>query len=363
MRRHLRLTGAPDLGQGLRPKSPELQSGRSFNCVLGITSCSTPPGLKSRARLFAVICTSTAVLFFLPAAQAQEANRPAEDISGSGAELVKEGNKLLAEGKYEDALAAYDKAAGELPDSPVVAYNQGLALYRLGRFDKAERVMQDALKSGNPELEAKTKYNLGRCAHESAITKKDDLKGAVNDVSRAVRFYQDALQLAPDDADARKNLDQAERLRAFLEKKLEEQKQQPPCSQPSSQPSSQPDQQPTSQPSSQPASQPQEGQQAQQQQGEEGQEEQGDQHQEDKEQGEKRGKARQGKKGEEGERQDAEEEAGEQGEDEEKESDEMKAAEVEPMLQEARDAERQRREAKRLQAIRIRGKIKPDKDW
>ncbi len=319
-----------------RPRSPDLGRG-----LLA----------KSRRGSF-LACAAVLLSLAASAARAQEVNKPAEDIGRPGAELVKEGNKLLAEGKYEAALAVYDKAAAELPDSPVVAYNRGLALYRLGRFDKAERVMQDALKSGNPELEAKAKYNLGRCAHESAITRKDSLQEAVNEVSRAIRFYQDALQLAPDDPDAKTNLDLAERFRAFLEQRLEEQKQQPQCSQPSSQPSSQPDE-PNQ--TSQPGSQPQDGEQDQQ--------DQGDEQQQDKEQGDRRDEAREGETGEEGEQQGAQKQADEQKDESKKESDEMKAAEVEPMLQEARDAERQRREAKRQQAIRIRGKIKPDKDW
>jgi hypothetical protein len=33
------------------------------------------------------------------------------------------------------------------------------------------------------------------------------------------------------------------------------------------------------------------------------------------------------------------------------------------MLQEARDAERQRREAKRMRMMRIRGRVPVDKDW
>jgi len=288
----------------------------------------------------------------------------ADDAARSGAELVKEGNKLLTEYKYADALAAYDKAAEKLPDSAAVAYDRGIALYRLGEFDKAEPAFQDALKSANTELEAKAKYNLGRCAHGAALAKTDNLEAAINDLSRAIRFYQDALQLDPRDQDAQKNKDLAERLRAFLEKKLEQQKKEQQTSQPSSQPSSQPTSQPdqqqsTSQPSSQPTSQPQQGQQGEDQKGD-----QQDQ-QEGKQQGEeKQDKSSKGKKGDQDKQKGAEKKEGEKEQSSgEEDEHKLKQEEAEPMLQEARDAERQRREAQRERMIRIRGQVPVKQDW
>lgn len=41
----------------------------------------------------------------------------------------------------------------------------------------------------------------------------------------------------------------------------------------------------------------------------------------------------------------------------------MSEEEAEPMLQEARDAERDRREARRAKMMRMRGRIPVDKDW
>jgi Ca-activated chloride channel family protein len=242
--------------------------------------------MKTRS-FIAAVGWWTAGMSLLIAAAAQ-----AEDAARSGAEFVKEGNKLLAEFKYADALAAYDKAAEQLPDSAAVAYDRGVALYRLGVFAKAEPAFQDALKSAHTELEAKAKYNLGRCAHQSALAQKDNLEAAINDLTRAVRFYQDAIQIDAGDQDARKNKELAERLLAFLQKKLEQQKKDEPCSQPSSQPDEkQSTSQPSSQPSSQPTSQPQEG--------EQGDDQKDDQQngQEGKKDGDKQDKASQGKKG------------------------------------------------------------------
>lgn len=290
-----------------------------------------------------VLLTSLACILFAASALAQDA--PPREDPRSAAKLVTEGNKLLAGGNYAEALAAYDRAAELLPDSPEVAYNRGVALYRMEAYAQAEPALQNALRPGNPELEANAKYNLGRCAHAAALKQQENPEAAINDLSRAIRFYQDALQIAPEDPDASKNLGLAARLKTFLERRLEQQEQQ----QPSSQPTSQPDQQPTSQPTSQP----QQGDQEQDQQGEsEQQQNQQDEHRPDQD-------AEQDEKGEGQKKQ----EPSEQDPAEDEEQREMTPEQAEKFLQEARDKERERREEKRRQAMRIRGRIPVEKDW
>ena len=91
------------------------------------------------------------------------------------------------------------------PEAAEVAYNRGIALYNLGEFDKAETALQDALRPDDPELEAKAKYNLGRCAQanglEIAAKMQNPGEGetALNDLARAIRFYDEALKLMPED--------------------------------------------------------------------------------------------------------------------------------------------------------------------
>ncbi len=291
----------------------------------------------------------------------------AEDLRAA-AQAVKEGNTLLSGGKYDEALAKYNDANGKVPGAPEIAYDRGLAHYRLNQYDKAATAFQDAIKPGHPELEAKAKFNLGRCAHAEAMGRKEDLAAAVNDLGKAIAFYNDALQIAPKDVDARNNKAAAERLKAFLEMKLKQQKKE---KQPSSQPTSQPKDSPTSQPqqqqpSSQPSSQPQEKKEGEQQQGDQEDKKEGDQERkEEPKPGDKKDQQKQQGKANEKPREGGEEKkAGEdqQGSDEQKEH-KLSAEEAEPMLQEARDAERQRREAKRVRLMRIRGRTPVDKDW
>lgn len=299
--------------------------------------------------------------------------RADDTASRTAAEKVKAGNEFLAQQQYADALAAYDEAKKALPESAEVAYNRGIALYRLGEYEKATKALQDALKPDKPELESKVKYNLGRNAHESAIAKREKLPEAIDELSKAVSFYKDALSLNDKDADARKNMEEAERLRAFFEKRLKEQ-QQEKDKKPSSQPTSQPDKkEPTSQPdkqqqTSQPSSQPQEdkeqkGDQKKDEQGEEDKKDQQKQDDSKKEKG-KQGKDQKDKQSQDQKDSDADKQDGKEGQSGEEDKDQkMKAEEVEPMLQEARDAEKARREAKHARMMRLRGKIPVAKDW
>jgi Ca-activated chloride channel family protein len=318
-----------------------------------------------RKRIVSVI----AVLLSAPAiARAENAGTRA------AAENVRDGNKLLDAGRFDEALTKYDEAMKVAPETPEIAYNRGIALYRLGKYVEAEKAFQDALEPGRLDLEAKTKYNLGRAAHAAAIEKKDNLPDAINDLGRAISFYNDALQIAKQDPDGVMNKEAAERLRAYLEKRLEQQqeqkKEQSPSSQPNDEPTSQPDEQPpTSQPTSQPSSQPSE---QQQQKGDEKQDEQGDENQQsqdekdgdkqdDQEQQDQQNGSKDDKK--QGEQKGDQKSADQQKGDQKDSDNKMSEEEAEPMLQEARDAERDRREARRAKMMRMRGRIPVDKDW
>ena len=282
------------------------------------------------------------------ASASSPADTSADEVP-SAPKLVKEGNELLREGKHAEALRKYDAANEALPEAAEVAYNRGIALYNLGEFDKAETALQDALRPGDPELEAKAKYSLGRCAQANGLEiaakmqNPDEGETALNDLARAIRFYDEALKLMPEDRAAVKNKEAADRLIQYLEKRLDlmreqqdkekEKDDQNPTSQPTSQPTSKPSSRPTSQPD---PNQPQEGeneqQEQEQQQQQENQGQQGEQKQDDRP-------------------------------SEQEENRQMSAEEAERFLQQARDAERDRREDMRKKAIRMRGRIPVKKDW
>ena len=314
----------------------------------------------------ATVCT---LLLFATVAHAEEKPR-------GGPAWIKEGNRHLAEGRYDEALSAYDAAGSALPDSAEVAYNRGIALYKLDRFKDAETAFQDALKPGNPELEAKAKYNLGRSAHAAAMKQSDDLERAINDLTRAIGFYKDALQLRPEDADAKHNAESAQRFRDYLTKALAQQKEQQK-------------KEPTTQPGDK-----QEGDESEK--GEDSQ--QGDKQEpgQDKQEGEEKGEQspdEQPPTSQPSEQQEASSQPAEQqpttqattqpseepttqptpqptSRPDDAPKEDLKAAMIRiskeqamRMLQEARDAERKRREKRRAEMLRRRGRIPVDKDW
>ncbi len=78
---------------------------------------------------------------------------------------VAEGNRLYAEGRYEEALAAYDRAAAVDPKSPAIAYNRGLALHRLNRYNEAYRAIVAAInEASDVQLVGRMEFAAGNTA-------------------------------------------------------------------------------------------------------------------------------------------------------------------------------------------------------
>jgi tetratricopeptide (TPR) repeat protein len=109
--------------------------------------------------------------------------------------LVEAGNQAYAEGRYEDALAAFDAARRELPGSAAADFNLGSALYKLGRYAEAKQAFQRAAGAPDGTLRQKDHYNLGNALAQ------------LGDDEAAIRAYRRALTLDPNDDEARHNLE------------------------------------------------------------------------------------------------------------------------------------------------------------
>jgi tetratricopeptide (TPR) repeat protein len=107
---------------------------------------------------------------------------------------VREGNALYAEGKFEEALQAYERAEKEKP-APEISLDRGDALHKLGRHDEAAEAFAKALNSADPAFQAKAYYNLG-----TTKARGGDREGAIEALTRA-------LELDPEDRDAKWNLE------------------------------------------------------------------------------------------------------------------------------------------------------------
>ncbi len=109
---------------------------------------------------------------------------------------VAEGNRRYAEGKYEEALTAYDRAAVLDPKSAAIAYNRGLALHRLTRYDEAYRGTVAAINGASDvELAGRMEFAAGNSA--VFLEKWTDARDR----------YVAALRLDPTDAEAKTNLE------------------------------------------------------------------------------------------------------------------------------------------------------------
>jgi Ca-activated chloride channel homolog len=139
---------------------------------------------------------------------------------------LERGNRLYREGRYEDAVAAYEQVIEAGKASPQVHYNLGTALLALGRNSDAERHFQLALRAVDPEVRQHTFYNLGNRFLTEGRSERDPMRqGELLDA--AIESYRRSLRLQPDDVDAKWNLELALRERDENEQRQQSMPQQP----------------------------------------------------------------------------------------------------------------------------------------
>jgi Ca-activated chloride channel homolog len=119
----------------------------------------------------------------------------AQDIWASAYGKVSAGNSLYKKGQYDKSLDKYREAQISSPDNPVVYFNIGDALHKIGDNEAAEGEFTKALGSKDKLLRSKAYYNLGNSAF--ARQKPDE----------ALNFYKKCLELNPKDMDAKYNIE------------------------------------------------------------------------------------------------------------------------------------------------------------
>lgn len=160
----------------------------------------------------------------------------------------RQANRLYSEGKYDDAVAKYNEALVDQPDSAQLHYNLGVALSKKGKYDDALKALQQVPTSDdNPKRTAavalaigNAKYKLGEAAEAS------DPKTALTDYAEALAAYRRGMGADPSDSDIKFNHEFVDKKLADLKKKLEEQQKQQDQQQKQDQPD-QKDQQPDQQ--------------------------------------------------------------------------------------------------------------------
>jgi len=114
----------------------------------------------------------------------------AGSISGpsTATDLINKGYALDSQGKYDEAIQAYDEAIEIDPQYVGAWINKGSALYSQGKYDEAVQAFDEAIEI-NPQF-AEVWYNKGSALH--AQGKYDD----------AIKAFDETIRLNPDYAEA-----------------------------------------------------------------------------------------------------------------------------------------------------------------
>jgi Ca-activated chloride channel family protein len=128
-----------------------------------------------------------------------------------------------------NALSSPSSVPSSTSGEPIRAYNAGTAAYRAGQFSQAAQAFQQSIThspSNDPKRLADQEdayYNLGNTLYRAGqASAKSAPQDAIKTWTDAVKAYETALQLKPDDADSKYNRDLVKRKIAKL------QQQKPP---------------------------------------------------------------------------------------------------------------------------------------
>ncbi len=152
-------------------------------------------------------------------------------LAKSARSLVESGNKEFQQGDYAASLDNYEKAAQAEPDSAVVLFNKGDALYRQEKYDAAlkafEQAAAKALGKNDQGLEAQSRYNMGNSSYRRAeALGRQDLQQALDEYQRSSGYYQSALKLDPTLTEAAQNLEASRIAAKKVEEQIQRQQQQ-----------------------------------------------------------------------------------------------------------------------------------------
>lgn len=130
-----------------------------------------------------------------------------------GGEALAEGDRAFRRGDYRRAAEAYGRALAAGDSSAVVRYNLGTTLLRLGRHDEARPHLEAAARlRSRADLPVRAEYNAGNADLAPVAAGRVPKEQRRERLLRAIGHYRRALLRNPSDADAKWNLELAQRL-------------------------------------------------------------------------------------------------------------------------------------------------------
>ncbi len=121
----------------------------------------------------------------------------------AGGSLLDSGNALLKEGRYDEAIAAFEEFAAKFPDVYAVHLNIGSAFKEKGDLDRAEAEFKTVLDKNGPALEDLRKQKETSLKALSGLGEVALKRG---DFESAQGFFRRALEISPEDPAAAYNV-------------------------------------------------------------------------------------------------------------------------------------------------------------
>jgi tetratricopeptide (TPR) repeat protein len=130
-----------------------------------------------------------------------------------GGGVLADAERAYRRGDYQAAAQGYGRALAEGDSSALVRYNLGTALLRLGRHDEARAHLEAAARArALADIRFCAEYNAGSADLQPVASGRVPPEQRRERLTRAIRHYRGALLINPGDADAKWNLELANRL-------------------------------------------------------------------------------------------------------------------------------------------------------
>ena len=148
-------------------------------------------------------------------------------VHASPTKPFQQGNKALAEKRFEEAINLYMEAAEAAPESAEIQYNLGHAQYRTRAFTDAAGSYEFAASLAQTDtLRGKCWYNLGNCMVKVAEgLREDDPHAAASYCFQAAGIYRAALHYDAQLLDAAYNLEITQRFASEIEEEIQNQRE------------------------------------------------------------------------------------------------------------------------------------------
>ena len=122
--------------------------------------------------------------------------------------------QLYKKENYEEAMKQYDRILREHPDWEEAHFGKGASLYKLDQTEEAMKEFEQAISTKNPQQKSAVFYNMGNSLLKAQRSEE------------SLPFYKRALELNPQDFDAKHNYELAKLMMQQQEHQQQNQQQQ-----------------------------------------------------------------------------------------------------------------------------------------